>query len=282
MVMGAAVSMMLWPQGFLDELCERGFHVARFDNRDAGRSTHLSAMTPPSTARVLRSLGSKRRAPNSVVVPYRLEDMVEDTIAVLDALAWKNAHLVGISMGAAIAQWVCVQHPERVRSLVSISSAPPDFRMARLSLRSIRLMALAARKVKDSDAAAAGAVRLARLTGSPGHPTPEEEIRRGARAEFERAHDPQGGRRQGLAIMASGSRLEALRSIRVPTVVIHGEADVVAPPAGSKLIADAIVGAEMINIPGMGHDLPQALWSRIADDISRLAFASGQGKPMAG
>ena len=275
--MGAAVSMMLWPAGFLDALIAQGFQVTRFDNRDSGHSTHLSGVTPPSAFKVLRAMGSKRKR-KDMAVPYRLEDMADDAASVLDAVGWESAHAVGVSLGGAIAQMLCVRHPERVRSLVSISTAPPDFRMARLSLKGIRLLSLASWRPKNADEAATGAIKLAKIIGSPAYPSDEDEIRRGALVEYERSHDSQGGRRQGLAIMANGDRLTMLNSLDVPTLVIHGDNDVVAPPKGSKLVAEAIPGARLVMIPGMGHDLPKALWPRFAQEIADLAFSDRDRK----
>jgi pimeloyl-ACP methyl ester carboxylesterase len=275
--MGAAVSMMLWPAGFLDALINQGFQVTRFDNRDAGHSTHLSGVTPPSAFKVLRAMGSKRKR-KDMAVPYKLEDMVDDAVSVLDAVGWQSAHVVGVSLGAAIAQMLCARHPRRVRSLVSMSTSPPDFGMARLSFKSIRLLTVASRRPNSADEAAAAAVKLAKIIGSPDYPTDEAEIRRGALAEYERSHDPQGGRRQGLALMASENRLTMLKSLAVPTLVIHGDKDVLAPPKGSKLVAEAIPGARLVIIPGMGHDLPKALWPRIAEEIADLAFSGRDPK----
>lgn len=272
LVMGAAFSMMLWPAGFLDALLAKGFQLIRFDNRDSGLSTHLSDLQPPSTLKALRALRAKGRNARRLEVPYTLDDMADDTVAVLDAAGWDSAHVVGISLGAAIAQMVCVRHPGRVRTLVSISSSPPDFAMARPSLKGIRVLARSSRRTRGIDAAAEAAVKMARIIGSPAYPTDDAEIRRAARVEYERAHDRQGGRRQGIALMASENRLERLRSVTIPTLIIHGENDVLAPPVGSKLIAAAIQGAHLVMVPGMGHDLPQGLWTRLADEIAHLAF----------
>lgn len=272
LVMGAAFSMMLWPPGFLDALMTKGFQLIRFDNRDSGCSTHLSGLQPPSTLKALRALRAKGRNAGGLDFPYTLDDMADDTVAVLDAAGWESAHLVGISLGAAIAQMVCVRHPGRVRTLVSISSSPPDFRMARLSLKGIRVLLRSSRRTRGVDAAVDAAVKMAKIIGSPGYPTDEAEIRRAARVEYERAHDRLGGRRQGIALMASENRLEQLKSVTVPTLVIHGERDVLAPPVGSKLIAAAIPDARLRIIPGMGHDLPEGLWTRLADEIADLAL----------
>jgi pimeloyl-ACP methyl ester carboxylesterase len=278
LIMGAAVSMMLWPAGFLDALIAQGFQVTRFDNRDSGHSTHLSGVAPPSAFKVLRATGSTRKRKN-MAVAYRLEDMADDAVSVLDAVGWQSAHVVGVSLGAAIAQMVCARHSERVRSLASISTSPPDFRMARLSFKSIRLLTLASRSPRSADEAVTAAVKLAKIIGSPAYAADEAEIRRGALVEYERSHDPQGGRRQGLAIMASANRLTMLKSLDVPTLVIHGDRDVLAPPKGSKLVAEAVPGARLLIFPGMGHDLPRALWPRFAEEIADLAFSDRDRKP---
>jgi pimeloyl-ACP methyl ester carboxylesterase len=277
LIIGAAVSMMLWPAGFLDALIAQGFQVTRFDNRDSGHSTHLDGVTPPSTFKVLRALGSKRKR-KDMAVPYRLEDMVDDAVSVLDAVGWESAHFVGVSLGAAIAQMLCARHPQRVRSLVSISTAPPDFRMAPLSFKSIRLLTLVSRRPKNAEEFATRAIRFTKITGSPAYPTDEAEIRRNALAEYERFQGSGGNRRQGLALMASGNRLAMLKSLDVPTLVIHGDKDVLAPLKGSKLVAEAIPGARLLIIPGMGHDLPRALWPRFAEEIADLAFTDRDRK----
>jgi pimeloyl-ACP methyl ester carboxylesterase len=269
LVMGTSGSMMLWPAGFLDELTVRGFQITRFDNRDAGLSTHFRAAQSPSTLKVLLQL--RRGRNRQAKVPYRLEDMAADCVAVLDAAGWESAHIVGISLGAAIAQLVAADYSERVRTLTSISSAPPDFRIARLSLRGLRLLPLAGKSVRDRDAAAEAAVRFANLIGSPAYPTDDDLIRQAGRTEYDRAHDRGGGRRQGMAIIASGNRLARLCAIKAPTLVIHGEADILAPLKGSRLIAEAIPGARLLTIPGLGHDLPQGLWFDIAQAITDLA-----------
>ena len=277
LIIGAAVSMILWPAGFLDALIAQGFQVTRFDNRDSGHSTHLDGVTAPSTFKVLRALGSKRTR-KDMAAPYRLEDMADDTVSVLDAVGWESAHLVGMSLGAAIAQMVCSRHPQRVRTLVSISTAPPDFRMAPLSFKSIRLLTLVSRRPKDAEEFATRAIKFAKITGSPAYPTDEAELRRNARAEYERFQGSGGNRRQGLALMASGNRRAMLKSLDVPTLVIHGDKDILAPLKGSKLVAEAIPGARLLIIPSMGHDLPKGLWPRLAEEIADLAFSDRDRK----
>jgi pimeloyl-ACP methyl ester carboxylesterase len=255
LIVGGGVTMMVWPAGFLDALVGRGFQVARYDNRDTGRSTHFADAPNPGQG-----------------APYRLEDMADDAVAVLDDLGWTSAHIVGVSLGAAIAQILCVRHPQRARSLMSISSAPPDPRMFELAVKKIHeLLTVAVRWPQNVDQAVEGAIQHAQVAGSPAYPTDYDDIRRNAKANYERSHGPTGGVRQAQAVLATGNRLHMLETIHTPTVVIHGDKDIFAPPEGSELIAQAIPGARLITIPGMGHDLPPALWNKFIDELEILA-----------
>lgn len=204
LVMGAGLSMISWPEGFVHELVSGGFQVARFDNRDAGRSTHLGGVSPPSLLKILLSTRSGGGERTQGLVPYGLDDMANDAIAVLDGLGWPSAHLLGMSLGAAIAQTVAANHPDRVKTLTSISSAPLDYKQARFSLKAARAMAKVNKRVTSAEGAERIAVGLMKLIGTPGRPSDEEGVRLAARAEYERSYDRAGGRRQGAALMALG------------------------------------------------------------------------------
>lgn len=264
LIMGLGTQMIYWP----DELCAQftaaGFAVARMDNRDVGLSTHLDHLGTPS---LLRMLVKPRAA-----AAYRLDDMADDTVAVLDALGWASAHVVGASLGGMVAQTLACQHPDRVRSLTSIMSTPSPG-IGRPAMRALRV--LLSKPGTDRAGAQQHAVGLFRTIGSPGYPTNEDWLRDAAGRAFDRAPAGRGGLRQLAAIRASGDRRSALAGVRVPTLVIHGDRDPMIQPAGGRATAAAIPGARLVTFPGMGHDLPAPLWPRFVAEIRALAFGSG-------
>lgn len=269
LIMGHLGQMVGWPAGFCAELTERGLRVARFDNRDAGLSSRFNAAPPQSRIRQLLR----------PQVAYRLDDMAGDAVAVLDALGWESAHLVGISMGGMIAQRLGVSHPARVRSLTSIMSTPSP-RIGKVRRRTLLAMIRVARQhgrpTSTADAVAA-AVDFSRITGSPGFPVDIETLTATVRDSLARDPDPFGtdamaaGARQRAAIRSSGDRRAELAGITAPALVIHGDRDVLIRPAGGRATAAAIPAARLVRYPGMGHDLPRALWPAIADEIAGIA-----------
>jgi pimeloyl-ACP methyl ester carboxylesterase len=246
------------------ELTSRGFSVVRFDNRDAGESTHLSGMLAPPVGAIMMMPWA--------VAPYRLSDMAADAVAVMDAQGWHTAHVAGFSFGGMIAQTVAIKHPGRVRSLISISSTPSPW-IGRPKF--VASLALALPPGRTADQVANRLVRQFRVIGSPAYPIDEQWLRAYARTAFARAHDPAGARRQLAAVMASGSRVCQLRRVRVPTLVVHGAADPLIRPVAGRVTAAVIPRARLVMHPGMGHDLPQALWPAIAADIASIAQQAG-------
>lgn len=258
LIMGLGLSMDFWPREFRDLLAGRGFRVARFDNRDVGRSTHLTALGVPSVP----SLLARRRS------GYRLADMADDALAVLDALGWDSAHVVGISLGGMIAQTLAGRHPARVRSLTSIASTPSP-RIGRPGPHVLPV--LLAGRARDRAAAGEQMVRVFRVIGSPAYTHDEAEIREAAARAFDVAHDPGGVRRQLAAIVSAADRRPMLRRLRLPALVVHGDADPLVRPSGGRATARALAGSKLVVYPGMGHDLPVELQPDIADEIAARA-----------
>jgi pimeloyl-ACP methyl ester carboxylesterase len=199
---------------------------------------------------------------------YRLSDMADDAVSVMDARGWQRAHIMGVSMGGMIAQTVAIRHPDRVRSLTSVSSTPSPY-IGRPTLSAQRILLM--RAARTADEAASRLVRQSRIIGSPGFPHDEQWLRDYGRWSFEQGPDPAGARRQLAAVMASGSRLHALHRVTAPTLVIHGSDDPLIRPVGGRATAQAVPGARLSLHAGMGHDLPPALWSRIAADVAHVA-----------
>ncbi|GIF45332.1 alpha/beta fold hydrolase [Actinoplanes xinjiangensis] len=263
LVMGLGLTELFWPEGFRRELVDRGFRVARFDNRDVGASTHLTELGLPSP---LVLLGRRWRG-------YDLSDMADDALAVLDALDWPSAHVAGVSLGGMIAQTMACRHPARIRSLTSISSTPSP-RIGRPHPRA--LAALTLLPARDREEAARQMIRVFRIIGSPGYPRDEEWIREAARRSFDRAHDPDGVRRQLAAIMSATDRRPALRRLRKPLLVVHGDADPLVRLSGGEATAFSVVDSRLVVFPGMGHDLPAALQPAIAGEMARLAVSADE------
>jgi pimeloyl-ACP methyl ester carboxylesterase len=260
LVMGLGMQLIHWDRDLCEQLAERGFHVIRFDNRDAGLSTKISAPVP-NVMRLMAGLPAR--------VPYLLEDMASDALGLLDHLEIERAHVVGTSMGGMIAQTMAIRRPERVLSLGSMLSTTGDRRVGTPKLRVWSLLLRQAPQGRD--AYIAYFVRLFRMIGSPDYPAEEERIRELAAATYDRCHYPAGTARQLAAILASGSRTAGLRQLDVPTVVIHGRSDPLVPLRGGVATARAVPGAELITIAGMGHDMPKQLWPTFVDALARNA-----------
>jgi pimeloyl-ACP methyl ester carboxylesterase len=265
LIMGLAMQMVAWDEGFCELLAERGFRVVRFDNRDIGRSTKFESAGLPGRADML--LGRRRSA------PYLLEDMAADTTGLMDHLEIGSAHLVGVSMGGMIAQTVAIHRPQRVRSLVSMMSTTGNRWVGVPSWRAFGT--LFARPQKGRQAAIEQSVRVFRTIGSPAYPMDEERFRRLAEAAYDRSHSRAGVARQLHAITASGDRTAALRRLRLPATVLHGGSDPLIRPVAGRATARAIAGSRLRVFEGMGHDLPPELWPEFVDEIAATARRAG-------
>jgi pimeloyl-ACP methyl ester carboxylesterase len=267
LVMGLAMQMLAWDEDFCALLAERGFRVIRFDNRDIGRSTKIRSAGVPK--RVDTVLGRRSTA------PYLLSDMAADATGLMDHLGIESAHVVGVSMGGMIAQTIAIQSPERVRSLVSMMSTTGSRLVGMPAMKTFGL--LMSRPLRGREAAIEQAVKTFRLIGSPGYPMDEQRLREVAGASYDRGHSGAGVARQMHAVTASGDRTRALRKLRLPATVIHGNKDPLIHPSGGRATARAIPGARLRMIDGLGHDLPRALWPTFADEISSNAARASLG-----
>ncbi len=263
LVMGLGTQMIAWHEDFCGGLAERGLHVVRFDNRDVGHSTHVSG-APPTIAQLL---SRSRRAAR-----YSLADMAEDAAVLLRERSLAPAHVIGASMGGMIAQTLAARHPRSVRSLVSIMSNTGSLRAGQPSLRVYSTFLRAAPSGRE--AYIEHVVRLFGAIGSPGELRDEADVRELAARSYDRDHDPDGPGRQLAAIIAAGNRTPELRRITAPTLVIHGTADRLVRPSGGRATAQAIPGAHMMRVQGMGHDLPRALWPQLIAAIADHAIGA--------
>ena len=270
LVMGLGAQMVGWPDGFCAELTARGFCVVRFDNRDVGLSSHLDGPVP-------------KRAWSRVPAAYALSDMAGDALAVLDAVGWPAAHVVGASLGGMITQLLAVEHPDRVLSLTSIMSKPAP-RIGRMRARTTMALVREAKRLArmngrptTPEAMADFMLAMQEVTGSPAYPADREDhlaMLRVAMARDTEGLTGPGAKRQGAAERAARDLRVELASVRVPTLIVHGDSDVVIRPEGGAATAAAVPGARLVVHPGMGHELPRALWPLIADDIRATAAAA--------
>jgi pimeloyl-ACP methyl ester carboxylesterase len=258
LVMGIGSQMINWHEDFCTALAD-GFFVIRFDNRDVGHSTKIKDGPTPKPWRAMLGAGDQ--------APYRLSDMAGDAAAVLDAVGAESAHVVGASLGGMIAQALAIEHPERVRSLASIMSTTGNRWAGMPRLKTLGI--LFRTQPRDRERYIEYFLRTFQVIGSPAYPADEERLRKLAGAAYDRCYYPVGVLRQLAAISASGDRTSRLRRLEVPTVVIHGTNDPLVPLRGGRATAKAIPGAELVEIPGMGHDLPREVWPRVVDAIVR-------------
>lgn len=268
LIMGLSAQMLVWPDEFCQMLVDRGYRVIRFDNRDIGLSTKVKAKIEKMNelVRMARfSLGLKSPA------PYSLYDMAKDTEGLLDHLDIRQAHVVGASMGGMIAQVLAGTRPERVLSLGVIFSSTNQPLLPPPHPKALQPLMKGPGKGASTEDIVAHSVKLFSVIGSPAHPVPQDEREAFARRLIGRSYHPAGVKRQFTAVLSSGSLKPVARRIMAPTVVIHGKEDKLVPPACGKAVAKAIRGAELHMIPGMGHDLPKALWPKIVHLIDSNA-----------
>ena len=263
LVMGFGAPMILWRVEFCERLAARGLQVVRFDNRDCGLSSQIDQ---PVTAE-LSAVGRAGLAGEPLAAPYTLSDMAADAVGLLDALGVDAAHVAGASMGGMIVQTLAIEHPKRVRTLVSIMSTTGAADMP--SPKPEAMAALLAPVATERPAAIERGLAMSRALGSPGYPFDEADERDLLGRMFDRGVHPDGNARQLLAVMAAKSRRDALGTVRVPTLVIHGIEDPIIPIQAGRDTAAAVPGAELLEIEGMGHDLPRAIWPQLVDAIAK-------------
>src|SRR5260370_24887501 len=261
--MGLGAQLTVWPGALFEDPPTCGFHVIRYDNRDTGLSTNFGSWGQPNIPAAIQKVMKGEK----VAAPYYLEDMAADTIGLLDALGIQRAHMVGASMGGMIVQIVAAQYPQRTRSMVSIYSTS-----GRPGLPQGKPEALAMLTAQPEGPAGEQLVKhgmkLRQTIGSPGYPAPEAELRVFVEKNVDRRWYPEGGARQYLSVIASGDRVELLKTIKVPTLVLHGEEDPLLPIACGRDVASLVPGAHFHSAPGWRHDFPGTLIPTIADRIA--------------
>jgi len=261
LIMGFTAQMVVWDEEFCKQLADRGHFVIRFDNRDCGLSTKLHGVPSNSDAVIMAAMMETEMPP----VPYTLSDMAADAMQVLDHLNIERAHIMGASMGGMIAQTVAIEHPHRVKTLISVMSQPGELTVGQPTQEAMELIVTPAPSDRDEYIAFAPKWQLWQ---SKKYRSDELSIKAAIR-DFDRSNYPEGGPRQMAAIYASGSRAEGLQKLQVPTLVIHGTDDQLITPSGGERTAELIPNSTLLMVDDMGHDMPQPLWPLYLDAISK-------------
>ena len=261
LIMGFTAQMVAWDEEFCTQLADRGHFVIRFDNRDCGLSTKLHGVPSNSDAVIMAAMMETEMPP----VPYTLSDMAADAMQVLDHLNIERAHIMGASMGGMIAQTVAIEHPHRVKTLISVMSQPGELTVGQPTQEAMELIVTPAPSDRDEYIAFAPKWQLWQSKKYRS----DEVSRRNAIRDFDRSNYPEGGPRQMAAIYASGSRAEGLQKLQVPTLIIHGTDDQLITPSGGERTAELIPNSTLLMVDDMGHDMPQPLWPFYLDAISK-------------
>lgn len=273
LIAGLGTQMLRWTPDFCGRLAARGFHVIRFDNRDAGLSTHFSDCPAPDFA----ALAAAASGGEPIAAPYRLTDMADDALDLLDALEIGDAHIVGRSMGGMIAQIIASDHPARTRSLALIMSSTGN---PALPHGDPEVMAMMMRPSPDPSTDVEGylshGLAFARRIAGSGSPFDAAAHRALLREELKRCYDPAGTGRQIAAIAATGDLRPRLARITAPAIVVHGADDPLIPPAAGEDIVASTAGARLMLIDGMGHDLPPPLYDSVIQAIADTARRAGE------
>jgi pimeloyl-ACP methyl ester carboxylesterase len=267
LVMGLGGPMTWWDPEFCSRLADRGFFVIRYDNRDTGRSSRVKGRV--TRAMLVRSFMGRAGRP-----PYTLDDMAEDGFDLLDHLGIDAAHVVGISMGGMIVQTMAILRPERVLSLTSIMSTTGRRTVGWQDPR--LLPRLLERRARTREAYVESSARFWAIIGSAAYPDTKEAVLARAGETWDRGISASGVMRQMVAILAQPDRSARLKDITVPTLVIHGLSDKMVHVSGGRATARAIPGAELLLVPGMGHDLPAQLHDTFVDAIRQVASAANR------
>ena len=267
LIAGLGSQMLSWDDQFCAQLAGRGFHVIRFDNRDNGLSTRMEEAGMPDMAAAFS--GNPQPA-------YQLDDLADDAAGLLDALGIEAAHVVGASMGGFIAQLTALNHPARVLSLTSIMSGPGGEDEVAPKPEGAAVLMVTPQTEREERVKQALWIRQT-LMGSRDPFDEAYELARVSRI-VDRAYYPIGTGRQLVSILAAKSRLERLKNLDVPTLVIHGDDDVLVPVENGRLVAEAVPGARYMEIEGMGHVVSRRVWPQVGDAIDEIARESSLSK----
>lgn len=265
LINGLGLQLISWPEGFCHGLTNEGFRLIRFDNRDSGLSSKMNHYGKPNLQHAFfRSLFHL-----PMLSGYTLYDMAKDATGLMDGLGIERAHIVGASMGGMIGQIIAGLNPHRVLTLTSIMTTSGRPGLPGPTLAASNAMFSRPRNPQDINSVVEHFMHLFKVIGSPAYPTPDEELRARITASVKRNPSFSGTMRQVMAVAASGDQTALLRTIKAPTLVIHGTRDPLVPIACGRDIARLVPGAVMQEIDGMGHDFPPALDAMLSGLVAR-------------
>jgi len=266
LIMGTAAPLTMWDDEFCEGLADQGFRVVRFDYRDTGRSTSSPGPMPSSIPEMMAAFAEGKLKPS-----YRLEDLADDVVGLLDALGVGQAHLLGLSQGGGVAQLAAMRAPNRVRALtlVSCSTAGPDVPPPSPDTMAVLLSPLPTDRASFVD----WNVLMYTRTGAKNPPPDIDWIRRRAERTWDQGWTTAGFLRHLLAVISATNRKPLLASLKVPVSIVHGDADPIFPVETARQLASAIPGARLMIVPGMGHDVPPAFWPVVFEATGRASEA---------
>jgi len=263
LIAGLSCQLIHWDAALCEQLARRGHYVIRFDNRDCGLSTKFAEAGVPDIGKYFEAL----MRGEEISPPYTIEDMADDAVGLLGALNIKAAHICGFSMGGMIAQAIAIHYRPRILSLISIYSHTGNRELPPPKPEALEI--LLTPPPQDRQGYIEFTLKVFRTLSGSGFPIDEAWHRNIAAQAFDRAFYPEGVVRQLVAVLTQKNRKKELGSVSVPTLVIHGADDPLVPVEGGKETAEAIPGAELLIIDGMGHDLPHnGAWPQIIDAMA--------------
>lgn len=269
LISGVGTQMTRYTDSFIATLAGRGYRVIRMDNRDIGLSQKFTQAGVPD----FKAIVGDMMAAKTPQVPYHLDDMAADAAALLDALGIEAAHIVGSSMGGMIVQLMAADHPHKVLSMTSIMSTTGNPALPRATEEAMAVLTTPRPDAgKDREAYIASGIKTAKVIGSPAFPIADADLRAAVEADLERSYHPTGFARQYAAILANGDRRAKLKTITCPVAVVHGVQDPLVPVDGGRDTAAVIEGAVLVEIDGMGHNIPPQINDRVADGIEQATL----------
>jgi proline iminopeptidase len=269
LVQGLGYPLSAWPASFVQGLVEAGYCVVRFDNRDVGLSSKMDHLTMPAIPQVFVDIAQGK----PVTVPYSLQDMADDALALMDALSLSQVHLLGMSMGGMIAQTAAIAAPDRFLSLTCIMSSTSNPALPGPS-DAVSFHLMSQPESSAPEHLLAHEMKTKKLIGSPAYPLSDEEIQAFVISLAMRGVSPLGVTRQTLAVMTASNRESRLAELNLPALVIHGEADPLVNVKSGVAIAKSIPNSQLKIFPGMGHEIPLPLVDEMVDLISKLCAQS--------
>src|ERR1700744_793561 len=263
LIMGYGSQLIAWPQAFAEELAAGGRFVITFDNRDSGLSSKLDDREVDMGALVAAAeAGEAERVLE--IAAYTLSDLADDCVAILDDLGIDRAHVLGVSMGAMIAQQLAIEHPERLLTLTSMSSTTGEAEFGASTPEAIEALLKPSPSERDANIQVSADKMMTWASPRYGSRARAEAL---AAENYDRCFYPAGTPRQLAAMLATGPRDAGLRGLDLPTLVVHGLDDTLIGHDGGERTAELVPGARLLLVEDMGHDRPEELWPLLTEAI---------------